>query len=102
MVIFFLNVIPSSEEKLLEYKLALQLHKVFNTNVATSDWTNINLNNIQTSRQTGFMTSRNNRLKLGMNIISNRFFYPNGKIELGWLKLAYRSFKTKLKNFSFK
>ena len=50
-----------------------------------------------TSRQTKFMTSKENRLKIGMNIVSNRFFYLNGKIDLNWLNLSFDSFKLKCK-----
>ena len=38
-----------------------------------------------------------NRLKIGMNMLSNRFFYLNGKIELDWFNLSFNSFKVKCK-----
>ena len=63
----------------------------------TPDWININFNNIHTTRQTRFMTSKANRLKVGMNQISNRFYYLNGKIELDWLNLSYDTYKVKCK-----
>ena len=58
---------------------------------------NINFNNIHTSRQTRFMTSKANRLKVGMNLISNRLYYLNGKIEMDWLNLSYNTYKVKCK-----
>ena len=56
-------------EKLGDYKLALQLYKVFNNQIPTQDWVNLNYNIIQTSRQTNFMIAKTNRLKMGMNLI---------------------------------
>ena len=88
-------------EKINDYKLALQLFKVVNNNVPTPDWININLNNIQTSRQTRFMTSKGNRLKVGMNTISNRFYNLNGKIDMDWLNLTYNTYKVKCKKKYF-
>ena len=52
--------------------------------VPTQDWVNVNINFRNTSRQIHFHTHKSNRLKIGMNMISNRFFYLNGKIELDW------------------
>ena len=77
----------ATPEKLGDYKLALRLYKVFKNQIPTQDWVNLNYNIIQTSRQTNCMTAKTNRLKLGMNLISNRFFYLNGKINLDWLNL---------------
>ena len=38
-------------------------------------------------------------LKVGMNLISNRFYYLNGKIEMDWLNLSYNTYKVKCKNY---
>ena len=93
----------ATPDKILDYKLALQLYKVVKNNVPTPDWININFNNIHTTRQTRFMTSKANRLKVGMNLISNRFYYLNGKIEMDWLNLSYNTYKVKCKkNISLK
>ena len=48
----------ATPEKLQDYKLALQLYKTFNDHIPTPDWIRININNIQTTRQTKFMTSK--------------------------------------------
>ena len=89
-------------DKIFDYKLALQLYKVVNNNVTTPDWININFNNTHTSRQTRFMTSKANRLKVGMNLISYRFYYLNGKIEMDWLNLSYNTYKVKCKKLFFR
>ena len=86
----------ATPDKLMNYRLALQLYRVINNQVPIQDWVNI-LNNNQTSRQTTFMTMKKNRLRIGMNIISNRFNSLNGKIKLDWLNLSYVSYKIKCK-----
>ena len=65
----------ATPDKMIDYKLALQLFMVVNYHIPTPDWINLNLNNIQTTRQTKFATQRTNRLKIAMNILSNRFRY---------------------------
>ena len=87
----------ATPDQLLKYKLALQLYKTINLQVPTLDWIIINLHSIYTSRQKHFITHKSNRLKIGMNMVSNRFFYLNGKIELDWFNLTYSSFKVKCK-----
>ena len=87
----------ATPDKLMNYKLVIQLYRVINNQVPIQDWVNIFLNNIQTPRQTTFMTMKKNRLRIGMNIISNRFNSLNGKIELDWLNLSYIYYKIKLK-----
>ena len=84
-------------DQLLKYKLALQLYKTFNLQVPTPDWINANKNSIYTLRQKHCITHKSNRLKIGMNMVSNRFFSLNGKIELDWFNLTYSSFKVKCK-----
>ena len=81
----------ATPDQLLKYKLALQLYKTFNHQVPSQDWINININ--ITSRQTHFIIQKCNRLRLGMNIISNRFSVLNGRIELKWFNLTYDSLK---------
>ena len=42
-------------DKMIDYKLALQLFRVVNYNFPTPNWINVNLNKIQTTRQTKFI-----------------------------------------------
>ena len=84
--------------KLMYYKLSLQLHKTFNLCVPTTDWVNININSIFTSRQTTFSISKENNYKIGMNALSKRLWYLNGRISLDWLNLSFDSFKIKCKD----
>ena len=87
----------ATPDKLSNYKLALQLYKTYNYHLPHQDWVNLNLQNILTTRQKYFLTHKSNILKIGMNCISNRFNYLNGKIKLNWLNLSMDSFKVKCK-----
>ena len=87
----------ATPNKIMSYKLALQLYRTFNDQTPTQDWLNINENIILGSRQTKFSINKSCRLKVGMNALSNRFNYLNNKIDLNWLNLSYESFKIKCK-----
>ena len=81
----------ATPNKIMSYKLALQLYRTFNDQTPTQDWLNIKENIILGSRQTKFSINKSCRLKVGMNASSNRFNYLNNKIDLNWLNLASRS-----------
>ena len=80
-----------------DYKTALQLYKTIDLQIPHTDWINLNLNAVNTSRPTSFITNKENRFKVGMNAFSNRTWYLNGKIKQDWLKLPYNSYKIKCK-----
>ena len=82
------------------YKSALQHHKTFNNRIPITEWVLLNQNIIITSRQLMFKTSRRNRLKLGLNCISNRFWYLNDKINMDLLNLSFESFKVRMRTYS--
>ena len=56
---------------------------------------NKDLQSILNTRQKHFLTHKSNILKVGINSVSNRFYYPNGIIEINWLNLSMDSFKVK-------
>ena len=57
----------------------------------------LNFNQILTSRQTNFKTSKSNTNKVGVNALMNIIFYINDQIPLNWLNLAMSTFKVKCK-----
>ena len=77
----------------MRYKLALQLFRTYNDATPSQDWLNINFNMIPNSRLNKFSINKTNRLKVGMNVISNRFNYLNGLIDLKWLDMTYSTYK---------
>ena len=56
------------------YKSSIQLFKLYNSNEYTLEWTEMNFNQILTSRQTTFSILKTNATKVGMNQFSNRDF----------------------------
>ena len=60
----------ATPDRIMDYKISL--YKTFNNQIPKIDWINLNLNNVQTTRQGNFMTSKTNRLKIWINILSNR------------------------------
>ena len=87
----------ATPEMYCNYKMALSLYKVFNDKFPCNEWLHLNFNQINTSRQTTFMTSRTNNLKLGMNCLANRFNHLNGKIPLIWFNKSYYCYKIECK-----
>ena len=83
--------------QLREYKIALQLYKTMDVQIPETDWINLNLNAVITSRQTKFITIKTNRVRVGMNAFSNRAWHINDKINMDWLNLSYNSYKVKCK-----
>ena len=83
--------------QLANYKLALQLYKTFKLGCPTRDSVSINVNIMNTSRQTMFAVNKTNRLKVGYNQLSNRLSHLNGKINLDWLNYSFPTFKIKCK-----
>ena len=53
----------ATPEKLMIYKLTLQLHKTYNNYVPSTEWILLNENTILTSRQTHLKTSKTDRLR---------------------------------------
>ena len=84
-------------EAFMSYKLAIQLHKLYNVESPSLDWTTLNFDQILTSRQTNFLISKSNIHKVGMNILPNRFSVLNGKIPLLWLNYSLNRFKINVK-----
>ena len=87
----------ATPKKLMYYKMALQLYKTINIGVPETDWISLNLNSVNTSRQTKYITEKANNYRVGMNALSNRLWYLNGKIDLNWLNLSLDTYKVRCK-----
>ena len=59
----------------------------------TIEWAALNYNQILTSRQTKFISTKTNKRKVGINAIANRLNTLNNKIPLSWLNLSYVTYK---------
>ena len=84
-------------ESFMTYKTAIQLYKLYNSNIYSKDWVDLNFNQILTSRQTTFMILKTNKSKVGLNTIPNRLSILNGLIPLLWLNNTLDTFKVKCK-----
>ena len=74
-----------------DYNCALQLFKTFNEFTPIDEWIYLNLDQVNTSRQTTFQINRNCKTKIGRNSLCNRYHQLNGKIPLAWLGKTYQS-----------
>ena len=79
------------------YKLSILLHKLYNSATHCKDWRDLANQIVITRRQTRFRIFKSNNFKIGMNILSNRFFVLNDRIELNDLDLTLPCFKKKMK-----
>ena len=77
----------------MSYKMAIQLHKLYNATNPTLDWVSLNFDQILTTRQTVFLISKTNKNKVGLNILANRLAVLNGLIPLTWLNASMDTFK---------
>ena len=88
----------STPDEFLLYRHALCLFKLMNDQKWTLEWAALNFNQILTSRQTHFMSIRNNSKKVGLNAFANRCHALNGRIPLEWFNKSLNTFKVNCKN----
>ena len=81
-----------------DYKNAILLYKTFNDRVPYDEWLNLNLWQINTSRQTSFITTLQKQYNVGYNILNNKFYTLNRQIPLEWFNKSLDSFKVACKN----
>jgi hypothetical protein len=87
---------------MLTYRHCLLLHKVFKDSIPKRDWTDLNFQMINTSRQTSFEVLNHSVYKVGNNIMSNRLVCINKKVPLNMLNLDIGLYKVTWKNMLLK
>ena len=87
---------------LMQYKLSIQLYKVYNGDNMNDDWQDMNVQQNFNARNNLFQISDYSRLKVGKNVLANRLRILNNQIDLDWLNLSLNSFKIKMKNVFLK
>ena len=60
-----------------------------------TEWVNLNINQVLTSRQTKFKINKTNASKIGLNALANHLSILNDKIPLPLLNLGMDSMKMK-------
>ena len=76
-----------------KYKCAILLFKTFNHKIPTEEWIHLNFDQINTTRQTKFITKMNINHSIGNNILVNKFHSLNNEIDLDWLNKSLEWFK---------
>ena len=92
----------ATPKKLMKYKLALCLHKIYNADFNSKEFIRLNVNQILTSRQEKYFFLKSNNIKVGINCLANRFYTLNGLIPLNWLNNTIETFKVKCKKLLIK
>ena len=83
----------AAPEMFPRYKMSLLLYSTFNNEIPETNWLSLNFDQIIPSRQSVFITSRNNNYNVGINVSSNKFCVLNRTITLDWLNMPINSFK---------
>jgi hypothetical protein len=78
-----------------EYKLSLLLFELYNQQIPEGEWMHINFQQATMSRHTQLCCIRNNKLKIGLQTLTNQFHSLNNKIPLDWPNLSLNSFINK-------
>ena len=81
-----------------KYKLAIQLHKIYNRVEDNEDWLDMNEQQNFNARNEKFHINDYSRTKVGRNVICNRLTCLNGELKLEWFNLTKLAFKIKAKS----
>ena len=83
--------------QMMKYKLALQLHKLYNSENMNDDWLSLFFNQNFNGRNSKANFRDTSNHKIGKNLIANRLSILNNEIEYDWLNLEKESYKIKCK-----
>ena len=87
----------ANPEQFLKYKHSMLLYKLYNHEDYDMDWVSLNFQHQFAARNNVFMASKPNKLRVRLNIVTNRLSILNGSIPLSWLNLSLASYKIKCK-----
>ena len=85
-----------------EYKHALQLHKLVNLELPTSDWVDLNFQQNFNNRLGTFKFVKTNNYKIGLNLMCNRLTCIDKKMEFEWMTSGFECYKIYCKNIFLK
>ena len=83
----------ASPDNFLLYKHALALYKLFWSSDLSMEFIALNFNSIITSRQVNFIALTDNKRKVGINALANRFRQLNNRIPLSQFNKSIESYK---------
>ena len=84
--------------KMMKYRLALQLYKLYNTDDYNEGWLDLNFQQNFNGRNNYVQIMDCSRIMIGKNNIVNRLNCVNNCIDYDWLNQSFESFKIKCKN----
>ena len=87
----------STPNQIAQYKNALELYKLFNSNESSKNWLDLTNQILINDRNSFFNCIRVNNYKIGLNTMVNKFYSLNGKIQLSLFNLPYHTYKRKCK-----
>ena len=88
----------ATPKKLMAYRHALLLFKIFNDVSYSKDWLSLNFQLFFNARNQTVNVWDKSRIKFGKNLAVNRLKHINGKIGYDWLNLSFESYKVKCKS----
>ena len=84
-------------EQMCLYKHAITLYKLFKSQCPENDFISLNFQLIDNPRSTKLAFTKRLNYEVGKNILLNRMYELNNKIEKSWLNLGIDSYKIKCK-----
>ena len=83
--------------QVMRYKLALCLHKLYNSDYNSIEFLSLNFKQVITGRQTKFKCFEDNNTKMGLNTLSNCLYVLNDLIPLDLLNMSKDTYKVHCK-----
>jgi hypothetical protein len=73
--------------------ISCHFYATFNNEIPETDWLSLKFDQIITSSQGVFLTSKTDNYNVGQNMSSNKSHTLNGTIKNDWLNIPISSFK---------
>ena len=83
--------------KMMKYRLAIQLFKLYNSRTETQDWIDLNFQQNFNERMTKVQINDVSSLRIGRNSLMNRLNCINNTIDYSWLNKSIDTFKIQCK-----
>ena len=84
--------------KMMKYRLAIQLYKIYNSKYESQDWLDLNFQQNFNDRYQHVHITDDSSIRIGRNCIMNRLSCINGRIEYSWLNKSIDTFKVHCKS----
>ena len=88
----------ATPEKMMIYKMSIQLHKIYNSQNMNEDWIDLHFQQNFNERNDKVQIIDSSRLRIGKNKMVNKLAVLNNKIKYEWLNLSMNAFKLKCKS----